>query len=49
MFNKGFSDIEELKRFKELKKLGKVHYTAAFSTSLNKFFALNILSFKTFV
>ena len=49
MFNKGFSDIKKLKRFKKLKKLNKVHYTTISLTSLNKFFVLNVLSFKTLV
>ena len=49
MFNKSFNDIKELKRFKELKKLDKVYYIIIFLISLNKFFALNVFSFKTFV
>ena len=49
MFNKGFNNVKKLKRFKELKKLNKVYYTAISLVSLNKFLAPNIFSFKTFI
>ena len=48
MFDKGFSNIEKLKRFEKLKKLGEIYYAAKSLASLNRFFALNTFSFKTF-